>query len=307
MRIVFFGTPSFAEVSLRALLDAGHDIVGVVTQPDKPQGRSRSVLVSPPVKVLAESRGLRLLQPEKPAGDVFLAALKRFKPDLGVVVAYGHILRQQVLDIPRLGMINVHASLLPKLRGAAPIQWALAGGETETGVSIMRMEAGLDSGPVYSQSRTPIERGDTGGSLTVRLADLGAQSLVELLPAIARGSARPVPQDHAAATQAPKLTREAALIDWTADAESIARRICAFDPVPGAWTRLGLTDVKLFNARTAPGAGEPGEVLRTGERILVAAGEGAVEVGEVQPAGRRRSGAGEWTRGRGVAERQRFE
>jgi methionyl-tRNA formyltransferase len=306
MRIVFFGTPSFAEVSLRALLDAGHDLVGVVTQPDKPQGRSRSVLVPPPVKVLAESRGLRLLQPEKPAGDVFLAALRRFKPDLGVVVAYGHILRQQVLDIPRLGMINVHASLLPKLRGAAPIQWALAGGETETGVSIMRMEAGLDSGPVYAQARINIVAGDTGGSLTSRLAELGAQTLVELLPAIAKGSARATPQDHAAATYAPKLSREAALVDWTADAGSIARRICAFDPVPGAWTRLGTTDIKLFHARAALGAGEPGEVLHTGDRILVAAGEGAVEVGEVQPAGRRRAAAGEWIRGRGVAQGQRF-
>jgi len=306
MRIVFFGTPSFAEVSLRALLDAGHDLVGVVTQPDKPQGRSRSVLVPPPVKVLAESRGLRLLQPEKPSGDVFVAALRRFKPDLGVVVAYGHVLRQQVLDIPRLGMLNVHASLLPKLRGAAPIQWALAGGETETGVSIMRMEAGLDSGPVYAQARIPIEPGDTGGSLTSRLAELGAQTLVEILPSIAKGAARATPQDHAAATYAPKLSREAALIDWTADAGSIARRICAFDPVPGAWTRLGVTDVKLFAARAALGAGEPGEVLHTGERILVAAGEGAVEVGEVQPAGRRRAAAGEWIRGRGVSEGQRF-
>ncbi|HET7110989.1 MAG TPA: methionyl-tRNA formyltransferase, partial [Gemmatimonadales bacterium] len=300
MRIIFFGTPDFADASLRALLRAGHDVVGVVTQPDRPQGRSRSALVPPPVKLSAVDAGVPVLQPERPVGDLFVAALRRLEPDLGVVVAYGHILRPEVLALPRLGLVNVHASLLPKLRGAAPIQWAIANGDAETGVSIMCMDAGMDSGPVYLRVPTPVAADDTGGSLTARLAELGTQALLETLNDLVRGQAAPEPQDAAHATFAPKVTRETARIDWTQDAASVARRIRAFDPVPGAWTTLDGTDMKLFGARTTPASGAAGTVLDAGERLVIAAASGAVDIAEVQPAGRRRMPVAQWARGRGV-------
>jgi methionyl-tRNA formyltransferase len=308
MRIVFFGTPAFAEASLRALLRAGHQVVGVVTQPDRPHGRSRSVLVPPPVKLLAESEQLPVLQPERPAGDLFLAGLKRFDADLGVVVAYGHILRQQILDTPRLGMLNVHASLLPRLRGAAPVQWAIARGDTRTGVSIMRMEAGLDSGPVLHQVSTAVGDDETGGELTRRLADLGAEALVETLARLPRHALGGEPQDDALATYAPKITRETARIDWTAESAQVARTIRAFDPIPGAWSRLGETEVKLFGARPAAATptGASGMMALDGERLLVTAGDGAVEIAEVQPAGKKRLPVAAWLRGRGPLDGERF-
>ena len=306
MRIVFFGTPAFAEASLRALLRAGHQIAGVVTQPDRPHGRSRSVLVPPPVKLLAESEQLPVLQPERPTGDLFLAGLKRFDADLGIVVAYGHILRQQVLDTPRLGMINVHASLLPRLRGAAPVQWSIARGDTKTGVSIMRMEAGLDSGPVLHQVATTIGEHETGGELTRRLAALGAEALVETLGRIPRHALGGQPQDDALATYAPKVTRDTARIDWTGDAAQVARTIRAFDPAPAAWTRLGDTEIKLFGARPVEGAGAPGAIVTGSGRLTVAAGDGAVEIAEVQPAGKRRLEVSAWLRGRSALDKERF-
>lgn len=308
MRIVFFGTPAFAEASLRALLRAGHQVVGVVTQPDRPHGRSRSVLVPPPVKLLAEAEHLPVLQPERPTGDLFLAGLRRFDADLGVVVAYGHILRQQVLDTPRLGMLNVHASLLPRLRGAAPVQWAVARGDTKTGVSIMRMEAGLDSGPVLHQVATAIGDDETGGELTRRLAGLGAEALVETLARLPRHALGGQPQDDALATYAPKITRETARIDWTAGATQVARTIRAFDPIPGAWSRLGETEMKLFGARPAAGSApaDPGTLTVDGERLVVTAGDGAVEIAEVQPAGRKRLAVAAWLHGRGQPAGERF-
>ena len=307
MRIVFFGTPGFAARSLSALLREGHDVAGVVTQPDRPHGRSRSTLVPPPVKLLAESAGLPVLQPERPAGDVFLASLRRLEPTLGVVVAYGHILRPEVLAVPESGMINVHASLLPRLRGAAPIPWAIANGDPETGVSIMQMEAGLDSGPVLHRMRTPIDIDDTAGTLTERLADLGATALLETLPCLAAGAIRLEPQDHALATFAPKIDRATARIDWENDAGTVARQIRAFDPAPGAWTTLDGLELKLFGARAVDDdGGEAGTVLLADGGLRVAAGRGAVEISEAQPAGRRRIGVREWVHGRGVATSARF-
>lgn len=317
MRIVFFGTPEFAAVSLRALLRERFDIAGVVTQPDRPQGRSRSTLLPPPVKVTAEQAGLTVLQPDRPIGDIFEAGLRRLDAELGVVVAYGHILRPHVLAIPRRGMINVHASLLPALRGAAPIQHAILNGDAQTGISIMEMEAGLDSGPVLHTIATPIGPDETAGALTVRLAELGAQALVEALGTMRAGRARPEPQDDSAATLAPKIDRGTARIRWNETADEVARRIRAMDPSPGAWSTLG-GEVKMFGAvaieapRERRGSGgqgraEPGEVLELDHRMVVAAGEGAVSIAAVQPAGKRRLGVSEWTRGRGVAVGQRFE
>ncbi len=306
MRIVFFGTPDFADASLRALLRAGHDVVGVVTQPDRPQGRSRSALVPPPVKTTALDAQIPVLQPVRPVGDLFLAALRRLEPDLGVVVAYGHILRPEVLALPRRGLMNVHASLLPRLRGAAPIQWAIANGETETGVSIMRMEEGLDSGPVYLRVPTPVSGEDTGGTLSDRLAELGTRALLETLNDLVRGQAEPEAQDDSLASYAPKISRDTARIDWTLDAAPIARRIRAFDPAPGAWTTIDGADVKLFGARTVAKSGAPGTVLDAGEHLTIAAANDAVQVEQIQPAGRRRMSVAEWTRGRGVERGRRL-
>jgi methionyl-tRNA formyltransferase len=306
MRVVFFGTPEFAATSLQALLDARVPVAGVVTRPDKPQGRSRSQLVPPPVKLLAQSQNIPVLQPVQPVGDVFLASLRHLEPDLGVVVAYGHILRPEVLAVPPHGMINVHASLLPRLRGAAPIQHAILQGDRETGISIIQMEAGLDSGPVLHRSSTEVAPDETAGDLTKRLARLGASALVEAVSLLSAGLARPQPQDHAQATLAPKIDREMARIVWDKDAASLTRQVRAFDPVPGAWTTLSGEILKLFGAREAPGNGAPGVVLAAGEELVVAAGENAVAVREVQPAGKSRLSVDAWVRGRGVSPGQRL-
>jgi methionyl-tRNA formyltransferase len=239
-------------------------------------------------------------------GDLFLASLRRLEPDLGVVVAYGHILRREILDTPTRGMINVHASLLPRFRGAAPIQHAILAGDRETGISIMQMEEGLDSGPVLHRMATPIADGETAGSLTARLAALGAEALVESLRLIRDRVERPQPQDDAGATYAPKISRELARIDWIRDAAGLERQIRAFDPLPGAWTALDGAPVKLFGALPAVGSGEPGTVLTASDRLVVAAGSGAIAVREVQPAGRNRLPVEQWVRGRGIAAGSRF-
>ena len=307
MRIVFFGTPEFAVASLNAMRRERFTVAGVVTQPDKPQGRSRSTLVPPAVKLAAVEAGLPILQPARPVGDLFLASLRRLEADLGVVVAYGHILRREVLEVPARGMINVHASLLPRFRGAAPIQHAILAGDRETGISIMRMEEGLDSGPVLHRVSTPIADGETGGTLTTRLAALGASALVEALALLSAHGERPEPQDAQAATYAPKISRETARLDWTRDAASLERQVRAFDPVPGAWTSLEGAPVKLFGGMPAVGGGKPGTVLAASDRLVVAGGTGAIAVSEVQPAGRNRLSVEEWVRGRGIAAGARFE
>ena len=306
MRIVFFGTPAFAVPSFRALLRERYPVVGVVTQPDKPQGRSRSTFVAPPVKTEAEREGIPVLQPARPLGDVFLAGLRRLEPELGVVVAYGHILRPAVLSLPSLGMINVHASLLPRWRGAAPIQHAILAGERETGVSIMQMEEGLDSGPVLHRVATPVGSEETAGALAARLAELGASALVDALSLLTAGLAKPERQDQAGVTFAPKIDRESARLDWRRDGAALARQVRAFDPAPGAWTMHQGTPLKLFGAEPAAGQGEPGCVLAAGDRLVVACGAGALAVREVQPAGRNRLQVTEWVRGRGVALGERL-
>lgn len=307
MRIVFFGTPEFAVPSLEALIDLRESVVLVVTQPDRPRGRSRSNLEPSPVKARAESLVIPVSQPIRPRGDEFQAELAAAKPDLGVVVAYGHILRPEILAIPPLGMINVHASLLPAWRGAAPIQWSIAHGDRTTGVTIMRMEAGLDSGPVLLTHDTPIGPDETGGQLTQRLARLGAKALREAIERIRSGTATFTPQDHARATLAPKIGREVARLDWNLPADAVANRIRAFDPAPGAWSTLGDQEVKFFRPRPVAGEGAPGTILAAGGgALVVAAGAGAVDVGEVKPAGRGRMKAAEWLRGNPAAPGSRF-
>lgn len=312
MRVVFFGTPDFAVPTLRALRAAGHELVGVVTQPDRARGRSRSTLQPPPVKVAALEAGLPVLQPERPVGDVFERTLRDLAPDIGIVVAYGHILRPHVLAIPRLGMLNVHASLLPRWRGAAPIQWAILEDDAETGVAVMRMEAGLDTGPVYAEARTPIGPEETAGELLPRLAELGAATLAAVLPAIADGVRRAVPQATEGVTYAHKVDRALARLDLRAPARRVAARIRAFDPAPGAWATLDDEELKLFGAAVIPrppGAlgTTPGACLLLQDptrdaaepRLLIRAGDGAaVAVRTVQPAGRARMPAGDFVRGR---------
>jgi methionyl-tRNA formyltransferase len=297
VRVAFFGTPEFAVPSLRALVGEGFDVVAVVTQPDAAQGRSRSRLVAPPVKLVAEAEDLKVFQPDKPTDGAFLVRLRDTRPDVGVVVAYGHILKPELLELPPRGMVNVHPSLLPALRGPAPVEWAVIQGLTETGVTIMQLDAGMDTGPILHQIPDHIDPDITGGDLSEHLAELGAQALVETLAVLEQGKLNPVPQDHSRATLAPKLTREIARIDWSKDAGSIARLIRGLDPRPGAWTQLDDVELKLYSARVAVGQGAPGELLTADGRLLIASGSGAVEVFEVQPAGKARMPIDDWLRG----------
>ncbi len=308
MRIVFWGTPEFATPPLLALLGEGFDVVGVVTQPDRPRGRSRSQLDPSPVKQVAVDEGIPVLQPERPRGEEFVQALRDLAPDLSVVVAYGHILPREVIELPRLGTLNIHASLLPALRGAAPIQAAIVEGREETGVSIMRMVSALDAGPVIHSLTTPIEPDETGGELTLRLSELGATALIEALALMEVGEAPERVQDEARATYAKKIERDDAHIDWTQPAIVVARRIRAFDPKPGAWSSVRDVEARLFGARPASGsAGAPGEVLAaTDDGLTIACGEGAVVIREVHPAGKKRMTVADWVKGRGVARGDRW-
>ena len=305
MRVVFFGTPEFAVPSLEALLGEGFDVVAAVTQPDKPQGRSRSTAVPPPVKTAAAAEDVPVLQPERPSDPAFIERLRALAPDVGVVVAYGHILRRDLLALPRLGMINLHPSLLPELRGAAPVEWAILNGLQRTGVTIMRMDEGLDSGPILLQIPHDIDPEATGGELSEHLSEMGAQALVEALALFETGL-EPHPQEQARATYAPKLTRETAHIRWADPAERVARLIRGLDPRPGAWTELDGREVKLFGARLVEDRGAPGEIRTTSDGLRIATGQGAVQVGEVQPAGKARMAAAEWLRGRGAQTGKRF-
>jgi methionyl-tRNA formyltransferase len=308
MRVLFWGTPEFACPPLRALLGEGFDVVGVVTQPDKPQGRSRSVLVPPPVKEIALAEGLPVLQPERPRGDEFLATIRALEPELNVVVAYGHILTREVIALPLLGTWNIHASLLPLLRGAAPIQAAIRDGHTETGVSIMQMVEALDAGPVLLQRAVPIDDTETYGELQLRLSELGAEALIEALALHEAGALVAQPQDDARATYAGKITREGAVIEWDQPAAVVAREIRGYDPKPGAWTRLRGVETRLFGARVVPGrSGPPGEVLEIGRTgMVVGTGEGAVLVLVMQVAGKKRMAPFEVAAGRGVAVGERL-
>ncbi|MDB4947928.1 MAG: Methionyl-tRNA formyltransferase [Gemmatimonadetes bacterium] len=309
MRVLFWGTPDFALPALRALGDEGHDLVGVVTQPDRPAGRGRAVAPSS-VKREAMEEGIPVLQPERARGDEFIAQIAALRPDVSVVVAYGQILKPEVLAVPRLGSVNIHGSLLPGLRGAAPIQWAVLHGLERTGVTIIQMDAGMDSGAMLLSVEEPIRPGETSTELGQRLSEIGAEAVVEALALMEDGSLTPVAQDHSLATHAPKIERETARIDWTWDAERVARWMRGMDEVPGAWSELeGRGAVKLFRPEVVDAAsGEPGTVLEAdgGGGVLVAAGRGAVRVREVQPPGKRRMAAGEWVRGRGVAAGDRF-
>ena len=300
MRVLFYGTPDFAVPSLRALIGEGFEVVGVVTRPDRPTGRHRSASSPSAVKTAALAEDLPVLQPETPSSEEFQEAVRRLGPDCGAVIAYGHILPERLLEVPRLGHVNVHASLLPHLRGAAPIERAILEGWTETGITIIRMDKGMDTGPVLHRVATPILPDETGGELRVRLSELGALALVEALTLLDEGGVTPQPQDHEHASFAPKLKPEEERIHWTRSAPDLARQIRAFDPRPGAWCECRGAPLKLFGARPADHSGRPGEVLAAGETLAIACGDGAVEVSDVQPAGKSRMTARAFANGRRV-------
>ncbi|MBA6134894.1 MULTISPECIES: methionyl-tRNA formyltransferase [Pseudomonas] len=282
MRIVFAGTPEFAAEHLKALLDSPYEIVAVYTQPDRPAGRGQKLMPSA-VKALAVAHGIPVLQPQTLRNAEAQAELAALQPDLMVVVAYGLILPQAVLDIPRLGCINSHASLLPRWRGAAPIQRAVEAGDTESGVTVMRMEAGLDTGPMLLKVTTPISAEDTGGSLHDRLAQMGPPAVVQAIAGLADGSLQGEVQNDALATYAHKLNKDEARLDWCRPAVELERLIRAFNPWPVCHSTLDGESVKVLAANVAAGKGEPGEILSASkDGLVVACGDQALSLTRLQ-------------------------
>lgn len=294
------GSPEFAVPCLRALASA-HEVALVVSQPDKPAGRGGQ-LTPPAVKVAAQELGLPTLQPKSARTGELEAALRESGAELGVVVAYGKILPRAVLDALPRGCINVHASLLPKYRGAAPVQWAVIDGETETGACIMQLDEGMDTGPVYLERRVAIDPDETSGELLARLAPIGAEAMLEVIAAMEAGTARAVPQDHARATHARMLTKADGAIDFAQPAAAVAARIRGVDPWPGAQAMLRGQPVKLFRARARAGEGTPGTVVAIDkDGMHVAARDGVVVIREIQAPGRKRMTAQQFAAGRGLA------
>ncbi|WP_346841394.1 methionyl-tRNA formyltransferase [Metapseudomonas otitidis] len=282
LRLVFAGTPEFAAEHLKALLDTPHQIVAVYTQPDRPAGRGQKLMPSP-VKQLALQHGLPVLQPPTLRDPAAQEELRALAPDLMVVVAYGLILPQVVLDIPRLGCINSHASLLPRWRGAAPIQRAVQAGDAESGVTVMQMEAGLDTGPMLLKVTTPITADDTGGSLHDRLAQLGPQAVVQAIAGLAAGTLQGEVQDDALATYAHKLNKDEARIDWSRPADELERLVRAFNPWPICHSTLDGQPLKVLAAEPAEGRGQPGQILDASkDGLTVACGEGALRLTRLQ-------------------------
>ena len=290
-RVVFFGTPGFAVPTLREILAAGHEVAAVVTQPDRPRGRGQKPTPGP-VKAFAEDHGLEVLQPERVRDEPFLAAIASLAPDLGVVAAFGRILPAALLAIPRLGMINVHASLLPRHRGAAPVHRAVMAGDAETGVSIMRVVQALDAGGVFATATRPIGPDDTSAEVERDLARMGAALVVEVLDALAAGTAVEVPQDDTLATYAHRLSKEEGLIDWRRPATVIHNQVRGLQPWPMTWTHLGGRRLIIVRTRLVPGEGdavhEPGSIVEVGrDAFTVQTGSGLLDVLSVQPEGRR--------------------
>ena len=304
MRLVFMGTPDFASASLEALLKSDNSIVGIVTQPDRPKGRGQ-ILTPSSVKLLAQREQIPLLQPIKMKDPDFLQALGGWKPDIIAVAAFGRILPPAILSLPPLGCINVHGSLLPKYRGAGPIQWAIINGESETGITTMLMDEGMDTGAMLLQAAISITPDDTAGTLSPRLAELGGRLLVETLTRLKVGTLIPRPQDSSRATLAPLLKKEDGAIDWTLPAAVLANRVRGLSPWPGAYTAVGGSDRwTIWRALTLPGpvTQPPGVIVAvTREAIHVATGEGILAVTELQPANSRRMAVSQYLAGHSIA------
>ncbi|HKT35605.1 MAG TPA: methionyl-tRNA formyltransferase [Nitrospira sp.] len=299
MRIVFMGTPEFAVPSLEALLKSDDQVVGIVTQPDRPRGRGQHLSPSP-VKLIAQREHLSLLQPTKMKDPAFLAELSGWKPEVIAVAAFGRILPPAILSLPPRGCINVHGSLLPKYRGAGPVQWALINGETETGITTMLMDEGMDTGAMLLQATMAIEPDDTAGSLSPRLAELGGRLLMQTLAQLKAGTLAPHAQDHSQATLAPLLKKEDGVIDWTMAASSIANRIRGLTPWPGAYTFLkeDRWTISRATARDETTTVAPGQITAlTKDTIYVATGKGVLAIHELQPANARRMSAAQYLAG----------
>ncbi|MCM2358785.1 MAG: methionyl-tRNA formyltransferase [Geobacteraceae bacterium] len=297
LRLVFMGTPEFACPTLQMLIERGEDILAVVSQPDRPKGRGQQ-LAPPPVKALAEKHGIPVMQPARVRAPEFIEALREMNPDLIVVIAFGQILPKSLLEIPRHGCINVHASLLPRYRGAAPINWCIINGESETGVTTMQMDVGLDTGDMLLKKSTPIDPDEDASSLHDRLALLGAEALAETLDLLAAGRLVPEKQDDTLSCYAPMLKKEDGLIDWGKGAQAIKNLVRGVTPWPGAFTMLDGKTLKICRVSVAPGSGLPGTVLRAGrEGLEVACGGGSLRVEELQLEGRKRLPAAQFLAG----------
>ncbi|HRP98743.1 MAG TPA: methionyl-tRNA formyltransferase [Rhodocyclaceae bacterium] len=306
LKVAFAGTPEFAAAALDAIVAAGFDVPLVLTQPDRPSGRGMKLTPSP-VKALALAHGLAVDQPERLRSEAQRAALAACAPDVLVVAAYGLLLPREVLALPRLGCINIHASLLPRWRGAAPIHRAIEAGDAETGITIMQMDEGLDTGAMLARRAMAIRPDDTTATLHDRLAALGAQLIVDTLHALAAGAVEATPQPAVGVTYAAKITRAEAALDWHAPAAVLARKVRAFDPFPTAFGTLDGTPIKFWRATDEPGSGEPGAVLAAdADGIVVACGSGALRIAELQRPGSRRMPAGEFLRGFPVSVGARF-
>jgi methionyl-tRNA formyltransferase len=285
VQIVFMGTPDFAVPVLKALIER-YDVIGVVTQPDRPAGRNRQVQPSP-IKVVAQEAGIPAFQPEKLRRTEAINELKEWQPDVFVVAAFGQILPQAVLDIPPHGSINVHASLLPRWRGAAPIQACIRAGDAESGITIMKMDAGLDTGPMLSQRAIPLAADETGQSLHDKLSILGVELLLDTLPGYLSGEIQPTPQDESGVTYAPQIQKEEGQIQWTQDAISIERLVRAFTPWPGTYTHWNGQQLKIHTGEAGKGRAEPGQIVKTANGIAVGTGDGLFMLHRVQMAGRK--------------------
>ena len=310
LRIVFFGTPAFAVPTLRRLLSSPHQLVAVVTQPDRPRGRGQHVTFSP-IKEVAVAAGVPVLQPERLKVPEFSEPFRALDPDLAVVAAYGRIIPAAVLEIPKHGMINVHASILPKYRGAAPVHRAVMAGETETGVSLMQLVCELDAGPVFDVVRTPIHPDETSSDVEARLAELGAELCLKTVADIAAGRAVAVPQDAPDATYAPRITKEEGAIDWTLPARVIHNRVRGLYPWPHASTSAAGARVLVMKTAISsdpvPPRIPPGTTFRaSGDQLLVATGDGALQILQLQPEGRRAMSAREFLAGRHLTAGFRF-
>ena len=309
MVVVFWGSPGFAVPTLEALLASPHEVVGVVSQPARPKGRGRAVEPTP-VARRARDAGLPVLTPVKPRGEAFLEELRRLGADVFVVAAYGEILPVEVLETPPHGALNVHASLLPAYRGAAPVTQALLDGRETTGITVMRMEAGLDTGPICLQAEEPIGPDDTAGTLTDRLSILGGQLLVEALDRLESGTLTETPQDDARASYAGKIDPEDARLDWGLPGARLERGVRAYDPWPGAWTTWREERLKIYRLGILPlsaeASAEPGTLLEVDPEPVVRTGDGAVRLLLIQPAGGRRMSGSRWARGRELRPGERL-
>ena len=297
MKIIFMGTPDFAAASLEALIDSRHEIQAVVTQPDKPKGR-KGELTPSPVKVVAEEKGIKVYQPLKVRDEEFVETLRAYNPDVIVVVAFGQIIPLSILKMPKFGCVNIHGSLLPKYRGAAPIQWAVLDGEKETGITTILMDEGIDTGDILLKKTIKIDTDETSGSLFDKLMALGAETILETLDELENGSLTPIKQGESPTAYAKILTKAMGLIDFTKPAKELDCFVRGMDPWPSAYTLLAGKTLKLWKVRAVEGGGKAGSVIDIDkESFTIACGEGAIEVLEVQLEGKKRMSAGDFLKG----------